>query len=207
MTDKSEPENSISDRDFVTRGITVLTPLLVTAYIVFWIIQRIDNIPGMDFLEVTSYEPVNQLLKLTAFLFGGTMLVLITGRFTDTKTGFKLEKALDSSMNKIPLLGQIYNTTKTASDTVLHGSQKLTQPVKLEFNGLRLTAYKTGNRTEDGREIIFLPTSPNVTTGLVIEAEPGKLSEPEEPVEQILQRTFSAGFGEKEDKDVPKRKT
>lgn len=193
---EEETPNSWRDRRFVTRGATVLAPVLVTGYIVFWLVQRITVIPGMDLLNVTPYSPINQILKLGVFLFGGMVLVALTGRLTGTKPGLKMEKALDRTMDSIPFIGQVYSITKTASDTVLHGSDRLTEPVKIDFDGLRLTAYRTGNSTEDGREILFLPTSPNVTTGLVLEAVSEKLSEPEEPYETVLRRTFSAGFGE-----------
>lgn len=208
MDEESSGSKSLTDRRFVTRGAVVLTPLLVTLYLVFWLTQRIEVIPGMTLLELTPYSPANRLLKLAVFLVGGSLLVALTGRFTGTGPGLRVEKAVDRFMDRVPFLGRVYNLSKTASDTVLHGSEKLTEPVKLEFNGLRLTAYRTGSTTEDGREVLFLPTSPNVTTGLVIEAEPDQLLDPEEPYEKSLKRTFSAGFGEEDSNDgKPRRQT
>ena len=69
--------------------------------------------------------------------------------------------------------------------------------MKLEiWNGMRLTAFTTGKRTADGRLLIFLPTAPNVTSGLLLEIEPEKVIETEEHVEDALSRILSAGFGE-----------
>ena len=46
-----------------------------------------------------------------------------------------------------------------------------------------MTAFKTGKVTEDGREVLFLPTSPNITTGFVIEVESSRITELDEDVE------------------------
>ncbi len=196
------------DRRFVTRGAVVLAPILVTLYVIFWLVQRIEAIPGMALLEVTAYDPVNRALQLAVFLFGGALLVALTGFLTGTSPGLRAEKALDRSMDRVPLLGRVYSLTKAASDTLFHGSDRLTDPVKLDFDGTRLTAYRTGNTAEDGREVLFLPTSPNVASGHVIEVEDEKFFEPDEPREKILKRTFSAGFGEEDDEDgKPERET
>ena len=62
-----------------------------------------------------------------------------------------------------------------------------------------MTAFKTGNTTADGREILFLPTAPNITTGFVIEVEPDRYTEIDDNVEDALTRLISAGFGDNTD--------
>lgn len=59
-----------------------------------------------------------------------------------------------------------------------------------------MTAFKTGKSTEDGRDVLFLPTAPNITTGYVVEVKPDRYTEIEESVEDALTRILSAGFGE-----------
>ncbi len=69
--------------------------------------------------------------------------------------------------------------------------------MKLEvWDGMRMTAFKTGQTTEDGREVLFLPTAPNITTGYVVEVEPHRYEEIDERVEEALTRILSAGFGD-----------
>jgi uncharacterized membrane protein len=92
-----------------------------------------------------------------------------------------------------------------AVETAVSGTEELQAPVKLEtWNGLRMTAFKTGKRTDDGRDVLFLPTSPNITTGFVIEVEPDQYTVSDESVEDALTRVLSAGFGEsKRPKGIP----
>lgn len=207
MTERDDPDSWLNQQ-FIKRGAVVVAPVIVTLYIVFWLVQRIEAIPGMALLELTAYDPVNRLLQLAVFLVGGAFLVAFTGYLTGTAPGLKIEKLLDRFVEKIPFLGRVYSLTKKTADTALRGSDRLTDPVKLELNGARFTAYRTSNSTEDGREVVFLPTSPNVTSGYPIEVAPEEIIEPEEPADKILRRTFSAGFGEEdEDEEMPRRDT
>jgi len=84
-----------------------------------------------------------------------------------------------------------------AVETAVSGTEDLQTPVKLEtWNGMRMTAFKTGKTAADGREVLFLPTSPNITTGYVIEVTQDRYEEIDESVEDALTRVLSAGFGE-----------
>jgi uncharacterized membrane protein len=74
-------------------------------------------------------------------------------------------------------------------------AEELDRPVKIEAAGLRVTGFKTGNTTDDGREVIFVPTSPNITSGYVVDVEPERVQPTNESVEEALTRVLSAGFG------------
>ncbi|MEF8863805.1 MAG: DUF502 domain-containing protein, partial [Haloarculaceae archaeon] len=104
-----------------------------------------------------------------------------------------------------PGLRVVYNASKMAVETAVTGTEELQAPVKLEtWDGLRMTAFKTGKQTDDGRDVLFLPTAPNITTGFVIEVEPDQYTVTDESVEDALTRVLSAGFGEsKREKGVP----
>jgi uncharacterized membrane protein len=68
---------------------------------------------------------------------------------------------------------------------------------------MRMTAFKTGKSTDDGREVLFLPTAPNITTGYVIEVESDEYVETNESVEDALTRILSAGFGDTAEDGIP----
>jgi uncharacterized membrane protein len=97
------------------------------------------------------------------------------------------------------VLRVVYNASKMGVETALSGTDNLQQPVKLEtWNGVRMTAFQTGRRAEDGRELLFLPTAPNITTGFVIEVDEERFEATGETVEDALTRIISAGFAENE---------
>ena len=183
----------------IASGLVVLVPLLVTAYVVAFIYRAIANLP---FLETTLEGlPVVVRVLVTLMLFG--LLVLAVGYLMRTTVGDLLERALDDLMNHLPGLRVVYNASKMAVETAVAGPDELQTPVKLEtWDGMRMTAFKTGKSTDDGRDVLFLPTAPNITTGYVVEVEPERYTEVDESVEDALTRILSAGFGENEDRSV-----
>ena len=183
----------------IASGLVVLVPLLVTAYVVAFVYQAIASFP---FLETTlDGLPVAVRVLITLMLFG--LLVLAVGYLMRTTVGDLLERALDDIMNHLPGLRVVYNASKMAVETAVSGPEELQTPVKLEtWDGMRMTAFKTGKSTDDGRDVLFLPTAPNITTGYVVEVEPDRYTEIDESVEDALTRILSAGFGENEDRGI-----
>jgi len=178
-------------------GLIVLVPVIVVGLVVAWLFSRIDFIPYNELFNITGYYVVDQSVKLAVLIAGLTAISTLTGKAMRSNTGFKLEKTVDKIIGSIPFLGGIYRITKTTTETVINGTSELRRPVKIELSGIKMTAFKTGNKTEDEREILFLPTSPNITTGLILEVNPEQIIETDETAEEALTRALSAGFGQK----------
>lgn len=178
------------------QGLIVLLPIFVVGLVVNWLFSKIEQIPYNELLNITPYYIVNQSAKLAALLIIGTVTVTFTGQAVKTASGFKVEKIIDELIGNIPFLGAIYRITKVTTETVIEGTEELSKPVKIEVAGMRMTAFKTGNTTESGREILFMPTAPNISSGLILEVKPENIIETDESPEQALTRTLSAGFGQ-----------
>jgi uncharacterized membrane protein len=175
-------------------GLIILAPLLVTLFVVLWLYNRLAALP------VPVEEPVVRV-ALTLVVF--VLLVFAIGYLMRTAVGTLLESRLDTLMNRLPGFRVVYNASKMAVETAVGGTDSLQAPVKLEtWDGLRMTAFKTGKTSADGKEILFLPTAPNITTGFVIEADPDRFEEVDESVEDALTRILSAGFGETTDQSL-----
>jgi uncharacterized membrane protein len=184
-------------------GLIVLLPLIVTAFVILWLYGVVANVPFLE--EAVSAdlfggnETAAEITRVVLTLVVFVVLVFSAGYMMRTALGRVLEAQLDDAMNRVPILRVVYNASKMAVETALGGTENLQRPVKLEtWDGLRMTAFKTGRTTEDGREMLFLPTAPNITTGFVIEVEPENLQETGESVEDALTRIISAGFAENE---------
>ena len=174
-------------RDFAS-GLIVLMPLLVTMFVLLWLYNRLARIP----IPVAS-PPLRVTLTLVVFV----MLVFGIGYLMRTAAGAVFETALDDLMNRLPGLRVVYNASKMAVETAVSGAEGLQTPVKIEpWPGVRMTAFKTGKQTHDGRDVLFFPTAPNITTGFVIEMDSADYEETSESVEDALTRLLSAGFGE-----------
>ncbi|WEL18772.1 putative membrane protein [Halorhabdus sp. SVX81] len=180
-------------RDFAS-GLIVITPLLVTVIVLLWLYNRLEGIP-------LPIEPAPLRVVLTIVVF--VLLVFAVGYLMRTAVGSILEDAIDDLMNQLPGLRVVYNASKMAAETALSGTDELQAPVKLEvWDGMRMTAFLTGKTTEDGRDVLFLPTAPNITTGFVVEVEAERYTEVDERVEDALTRILSAGFGESDEKSI-----
>lgn len=184
-------------RDFAS-GLIVLAPLLVLLLVIRWIYLQIAAIPLVDALQPTGIpEPLAPLSRVVIALAVFATLVLGVGYFMRTTLGRVAESKVDDLINHIPALRVVYNASKLAAETAISGTEELQSPVYIEtWPGLRMTAFRTGKRTRDGRIVLFMPTAPNITTGFVIEVDPERVEETGETVEEGMTRILSAGFGE-----------
>ncbi|MFB6120084.1 MAG: DUF502 domain-containing protein [Halobacteriaceae archaeon] len=179
-------------------GLAILAPIAVTLYVVYWLYRRIASLPL--FTAVIPDPAVRVAVTIAVFV----LLVFAVGYLMRTALGSLVERGIDSAANRLPGLRVVYNASKMAVETAVAGTDELQAPVKLEpWNGMRMTAFKTGKVTADGREVLFMPTAPNITTGFVIEVEPEDFEETDERVEEALTRILSAGFGEQGDVGAP----
>lgn len=189
-------------RDFIS-GLIVLVPLIVTIWVAVWLFSFISGAPIFGIIEEDllideGVDPaLAETLRIFITLVAFAVLVFIVGYLMRTTAGQYLEAKMDRLVNRLPGVRVIYNAAKLAIETALGQEATLQTPVKVEpVDGYRFTAFKTGNTTSDGREVVFLPTSPNITSGFVIEVSEGQVIETDEKVEAALTRVLSAGFGE-----------
>ncbi|ELZ94945.1 hypothetical protein C440_07712 [Haloferax mucosum ATCC BAA-1512] len=190
-------------RDFAS-GLVVLVPLIVILYILTIFYNSIIKIPYVTKLLKFNgtYNTYSDVFGFVVAIIIFLLLVLSVGYLMRTTVGRVLESGIDAAMNKVPLVRIVYNASKLAVETALTGTEDLQKPVRLEtWPGIRMTAFKTGKKTADGREIIFMPTAPNITTGFVMEVDPDDIEETGEKVEEALTRVLSAGFAEQEGVD------
>lgn len=192
-------------RDFVS-GLVVLVPFIITAWVAVIVIRFLAGIPIFDVIEediiidVIGLEAIAGQLRILITLAVFVAIVFLIGYLMRTAVGEYLESKVDSIMNRLPGVRIVYNASKIAIETALGQQTALQSPVKLEpWPGMRMTAFKTGKKTADGRDIVFMPTAPNITTGFVIEVDEDELIASDERIEGALTRLLSAGFGEEGD--------
>ncbi|MEF8773562.1 MAG: DUF502 domain-containing protein [Halobacteriales archaeon] len=177
-------------------GLVVVVPILLSGYVIYWLYRRVADLPVFQ----EMYEPLRVVVVLTiavATVFG-------VGYLMRTKLGDVIEGWIDDLANRVPLVRVVYNASKMAVETAVTGTEELQTPVKIEpWDGMRMTAFKTGKTSPEGRDLLFLPTAPNITTGFVIEVDPDDYVESDERVEEALTRVLSAGFGESQEAPAP----
>jgi len=176
----------------IASGLVVLAPILVILFVLNWLYSQLSDLP-----VIRDIEP--RIFGVAVAIVVFVMLVLSVGYLMRTTAGRLFESWLDAAMNRVPLFRILYNASKLAVETALTGTEDLQKPVRLEpWNGMRMTGFKTGKSTSDGRDVVFMPTAPNITTGFVLEVAPEDYAETDESVEEALTRILSAGFAEEE---------
>lgn len=179
-------------RDVVS-GLVVLAPFAVTIIGAILLVQFLAGLP-----VVQQIDPwwIRAPIVLSVFV----VLVMATGYLMRTALGMLIQDRISELINHIPLIRVAYNASELAIRTVLRGGDDRVRPVKVRtWQGTRVTAFWTGNRTVDGRYLCFFPTAPNITTGYVIEVEEADVIETGETVEQALTRILSAGLAQDDD--------
>ena len=184
-------------RDFAS-GLIVLAPLLVLLLVIRWIYLQIASVPLIDALQPAGIpDPLAPISRVIIAVAVFATLVLAVGYFMRTTLGRVAESKVDDLINRIPALRVVYNASKLAAETAISGTDELQNPVYLEtWPGIRMTAFRTGKKTRDGRIVLFMPTAPNITTGFVIEVDPSRVEDTGETVEEGMTRILSAGFGD-----------
>ena len=183
----------------MTSGLVVIVPLALTIYVVRWAYGLVSQ---LKLVQIGGLFQENRIIadlfqvSLTILLIAG--VIFVVGYLMRTTIGELFESRIDDIINFVPGLRIVYNATKMAVETTVSEEGTLQSPVKVTvWPGMKMTAVKTGNRTEDGKDILFMPTSPNITTGFVIEVDPKDYEDANESVEDSLARVLSAGFGVK----------
>jgi uncharacterized membrane protein len=193
----------------IASGLVVVVPIVASFYVIVWLYGLVAGLTPEAIVsaeEISGTVPSNQaplvaeLLRVGLALLVFVMLVLAIGYLMRTAAGALFEAAVDDVANRVPGLRVVYNASKMATETALGGADELQEPVKITtWDGMRMTAFKTGKQAPDGRDVLFLPTAPNITTGFVVEMEPDEYAETDETVEEALTRILSAGFGDAEE--------
>lgn len=181
-------------RDSVAAGAVVVIPVLAVFYIVSVLNSWYTGLVGGNLLVFTGDPMLDYVLNLIGVSAVTLVFLGVLGEVTRTYLGQKLTETTTRYIERVPLFGRIYLAAKKASENTLASEQRLQSPVKIDTGNTRRYAFRTGNRTEDGREVLFMPTAPNPTSGFVVEVEDENIEETDIDAQTALERLLSAGF-------------
>lgn len=165
-------------RNYFLTGIIITAPLGITIFIAWKFIGLIDS--WVTPLIPSSYNPETYLpfnLPGLGLLFSIIVLTLI-GALTASFTGRILVRFGERLVARMPVIRAVYGALKQIFETVLAQSSKSFREVVLvEYprRGIWAVAFVTGqtegeiqNLTEDDLVNVFLPTTPNPTSGFLL---------------------------------------
>ncbi|RLI79015.1 hypothetical protein DRP07_10480 [Archaeoglobales archaeon] len=181
---------------FIT-GLLIFIPISATLFIIFWVFKYIEDFLHPYLSHSGYYYPGMGWLLIIVIIFALGLL----GRFT---LGNKLIEFTENQLRKIPIIRTIYIGVKEATKAILVSeTERLKGVVLIEYprKGIYTLGFTTGAIIEEARERtgknlvnVFVPTSPNPTSGFVILVPEEEVIYLKLKVEDALKVIISGGF-------------
>ncbi|WP_038053776.1 DUF502 domain-containing protein [Thioalkalivibrio sp. ALJ1] len=189
-------------RRYLIAGLLVWLPLIVTGFIIKLLVDLLD-------FTILLLPPGWRPEALLGFSIPGAGIVLavivvfVTGVIAANIVGKRLVHLGESIVRRIPLVSSIYGAVKQVTETVFSGGgQAFRKVVMVEYprRGLWSVGFMTGvgmgelqRRTEHEVITVFIPTTPNPTSGFVIMVPRDEAVELDMTVEDGLKFVMSMG--------------
>lgn len=184
-------------RSLFIRGLFSILPFVVTLYILFWFFTFLDGLIGKFVVLILGFSfPGIGLI----FTIG---LILLTGFIVSNYVGVKLLKKGEELLQRIPLISKIYSSVKQIVEAFsIKDKQIFSNVVLVEYP--RKSTYAIGFVTGECRgEVqdktaarlinVFIPTTPNPTSGMLILVPDKEIIYLDMTVEEGLKLIISAG--------------
>ncbi|MBN2754766.1 MAG: DUF502 domain-containing protein [Candidatus Goldbacteria bacterium] len=183
----------------ILAGLIVILPAFLTVYITYFLLNKLDSILGP---LLTKYIGISiPGLGLIALI----LLLWITGLFATHYLGKKMVQIYETVISRIPVLKQIFGGIKQISDTLFAGKRRSFRQaalVQYPYYGFYAIGFITSqdevtlvNSKNKGSFIhVFIPTTPNPTSGFLILVPPKNIVLLDTPVEDALKTVISLGM-------------
>jgi uncharacterized membrane protein len=197
-------------RNYFLTGLVIAAPLAITFYLVWWFIQWIDS--WVKPLIPTRYNPEQYLPfavpgigVLLAFL-----LITLLGFLTANLLGRTLLASGERLVGRMPLVRTIYSGLKQMFETMLTSkAPTFNKVVLIEFprketwsiafvatsaKGEVRDVLRESDKHEDEIMSVYVPTTPNPTSGYLLFAKRKELIELDMTIEEAAKLVISAGL-------------
>jgi len=188
-------------RYFIT-GLLIWVPLVITAWVLSVIVSTLDQ--SLRLLP-TALHPQN----LFGFAIPGAgalltlVIVLVTGLLAANFIGQKLVGWWDQLLSRIPVVNSVYKGVKQVSDTLFAPNGNAFRKallVQYPRQGSWTIAFLTGqpggdirNHLEGAYVSIYVPTTPNPTSGFFLMMPARDVIELDMTVDEALKYIISMG--------------
>jgi uncharacterized membrane protein len=195
-------------RNYFLTGLVVTAPVGITLALAFWVIDWIDSkvVP----LIPAPYNPDTLLQDRLGFHIPGIGLVVVfigltlIGFLAAGLVGRLVVRTGENLLNRMPVIRSVYGALKQIFETVLRSSsQSFREVVLIEYprRGIWAIGFITSstvgevqNTIADEVANVFLPTTPNPTSGFLLFVPRKHLVVLDMTVEEGIKMVVSAGI-------------
>jgi uncharacterized membrane protein len=182
-------------RRYFFAGLLVWIPIIVTLVVLRFLVELLDS--GFSLLP-KSYHPIPGF-----GFFLSLVIVFFTGMLATNFIGSRLVAFGEAIVGRIPIVRSIYMAVKQVMETIFSSSGQSFRKVYLvEYprKGIWSIGFQTGTSTKEVEEYVmpdmltlFIPTTPNPTSGFMFMVPRGEAYELQMSVEQALKLVISLG--------------
>jgi uncharacterized membrane protein len=179
-------------------GLVLLAPVAGTAYLVYLIVSGVDGLFPDELRPKLFGHPLPGLGVLSVLV-----LALLVGIFAHNFIGRRLVAFFDRGLQRVPLFGGTYGLIKQVFESVFaQGAESFARAVLIEYprQGVFAIAFVTSTdvpvRGAGGEELVsvFVPTTPNPTSGFYLLVEKKLVRELDMPVQQAFKLVITMGI-------------
>ena len=201
------PKNSINKSIFTRlrnnfiAGVVVLIPIGITLYLTLFIIKLSTNLIPKE-INPNNYLPFD-IPGLEIFI--ALIIITLVGWVSLSFIGKKFFELLNNILKKIPILRTIYSAIGQMTESFTNNQKNKSSVVLIEYP--RKGIWAVGFATKENKGIIsskvneelmniFLPTTPNPTSGFLLMVPKKELIYLDVTFEQASKFIVSAGTSE-----------
>jgi len=191
-------------RSWFITGILVLTPIILTVYVAWAFITFVDNLVVP--IVPNGYRPSNYL----PFSIPGLGLIIVftfttlVGSLASGLFGRTLIRIWENILNRMPVVRSVYSAIKQILETVMAAqSDAFRQAVLVQYPRKDIWAIgfvtgstkgEVGNNVSEKMINVFMPTTPNPTSGFLLFFPEKDLIYLKMSVEDALKLVVSGGM-------------
>lgn len=187
-------------KTYIFAGLLVWLPIGLTLWLIHFIVLTIDEIVPK---QISTEQWLGIHIPGSGLLIS-LLILILTGIITKNMLGQRLLLVWEKIISSIPIVKSIYKSIKQVSDTLLSSKSNAFRKavlIKFPHNNAYTIAFITGRpnaaiiNNPDGIEYlnVYVPTTPNPTSGYFIMVPKADTQELQISVEQALRYVISMG--------------
>lgn len=183
-------------RRYLITGLIVIAPIGVTVFVLSWLFQRLDPILGRFLPQIAGRQIPG--LGLAALV----LILIVVGWFSQRAIGRRALLTWNRLLERVPFARRVHSASSQIFSSVLARDRLFQHCALIEFPqpGSWALVFETADAPEEIEMSIgepsvsvFLPTSPNPTSGYLLMLPKSRVRRLQMSVEDGLKLVLSAG--------------
>jgi len=187
-------------------GLLVVFPIFVTFFVIKFLFNVIGGILSPVVIKAVGFFGFSPSSKIDEFVITSVAFVLTfvalysIGVIATNFLGKVIISFFETILHNVPIIKNVYTSSKKLIEIIsLPSRQSFKRVVIVEYPrvGMKAFAFVTGSlKTQNGTELssIFIPTTPNPTSGFLIYLSERDIEETDLSVEEGMKLIVSGGI-------------